>query len=156
MTQCSISVIHSSRWFGIYSVPGTCVPQTRCLTAVTVLNHAGPAAAGFLSEQGAREQINTVGHSYQASAFNFAPNLPGQRLPPVAQFSSLVGTFLFYSAENLFWPIDVELNSLALVLVSPRHTHCNAYIVLFPSAEHHQFFSPGRIWHHPTLFLCIY
>jgi len=56
-----------------------------------------------VSKQGAHEQNSTVAPSSQACAFSFVLKLPGQWLPVVSQFPSLVGTFsvLFYSVKNL-------------------------------------------------------
>lgn len=129
MMQCYMNVIHSSKDYLESTVcrpcaSGTC-PPTHLIMAITGFIHTVPSADGFLYKQGVHEQDSTVAHSSQAAAFTFALELPRQRLPTISQFPSLVGNFLFYSAENLIWPVKYLHigRALALLLASSWHPY---------------------------------
>lgn len=78
-----------------------------------------------------------VAHRSQAAAFTFALELPGQRLPAISQFSSLLGIFLFYSAENLIWLVkDLHIGrALALLSAYPWRPYYLTCALLSPGVE---------------------
>lgn len=140
MMQCYMSVIHSSKDYLESTVcppcaGGTC-PPAHLIVAITGFIHTVPAAAGFLFKQGVHERDSCCYRS-QAAAFTFALELPGQRLPAISQFSSLLGIFLFYSAENLIWLVkDLHIGrALALLSAYPWRPYYLTCALLSPGVE---------------------